>query len=159
MARPDDDDPYWDQPAEEEDYRRMTYAGFWTRFVAALLDGLILAVPSFAVGFVVGIFGMSAGLGPLEIQLISQFLGVLIGWLYAASMESSSNQGTLGKMALGIKVTDMNGRRISFGQASGRHFAKILSGIILLIGYIMAAFTEKKQALHDLIAGTLVVRK
>ena len=83
---------------------------------------------------------------------------ILCGWLYFALMESSANQATLGKMAIGIKVTDMSGRRIGFGQATGRYFGKILSSMILLIGYIMAAFTEKKQALHDMLAGCLVVK-
>jgi uncharacterized RDD family membrane protein YckC len=71
-------------------------------------------------------------------------------------MWSSRRQATLGKMALGLRVTDLYGRRISFARASGRHFAKIISGMILLIGYIMAAFTHRHQALHDMIAGTLV---
>ena len=62
-------------------------------------------------------------------------------------------------MALGLKVTDLQGKRISFARATGRHFAKLLSGMILLIGYIMAGLTERKQALHDMIAGTLVVRE
>jgi uncharacterized RDD family membrane protein YckC len=61
-------------------------------------------------------------------------------------------------MALGIRVTDLDGGRISFGRATGRYFGKILSGLILGIGFLMAAFTERKQALHDLLAGTLVVR-
>jgi uncharacterized RDD family membrane protein YckC len=74
-------------------------------------------------------------------------------------MESSSNQATLGKMAVGIKVTDEFGHRISFARTSGRHFAKYISALILMIGYIMAGITQKKQALHDTIAGTLVVRK
>jgi uncharacterized RDD family membrane protein YckC len=74
-------------------------------------------------------------------------------------MESSERQATFGKIALGIKVTDLNGDRISFAKASGRHFAKIISAIILLIGYIMAAFDSKKQALHDKMAGTLVLNK
>jgi uncharacterized RDD family membrane protein YckC len=81
------------------------------------------------------------------------------GWLYFAMMESSNKMATLGKMAIGIKVTDLNGNRISFGRATGRYFAKILSGMILMIGYIMAGFTEKKQALHDMIASCLVVMK
>ena len=81
------------------------------------------------------------------------------GWLYSALMESSANQGTLGKMALGLRVTDLEGRRISFGKATGRYFAKFLSGMTLSIGYIMAAFTAKKQALHDFVAGTLVLSK
>lgn len=73
-------------------------------------------------------------------------------------MESSAKQATLGKMALGIVVTDLEGARIGFGRATGRYFAKILSGLILGIGFLMAAFTERKQGLHDIIAGTLVVK-
>ena len=77
----------------------------------------------------------------------------------SAGFESSVYQATLGKMMLGLRVTDLHGKRISIGRAVGRYFAKILSAVILCIGFIMAAFTQKKQALHDLIAGTLVVRK
>ena len=80
-------------------------------------------------------------------------------WLYFALMESSNKQATVGKMALSIKVTDINGNRLTFGRATGRYFGKILSGMILYIGFIMAGFTEKKQALHDMIAGCLVVNK
>src|SRR5208282_6521696 len=87
------------------------------------------------------------------------FLLVLFGsWLYEALMESSSYQATLGKMIFGMKVTDLYGNRISFGRATGRHFAKILSGMILCIGFIMVGLTERKQGLHDLLAGTLVRR-
>jgi uncharacterized RDD family membrane protein YckC len=81
-------------------------------------------------------------------------------WIYNASMESSIHQGTLGKMALGLIVTDSQGRPIGFGHATGRYFAKIITGLIPLgIGYAMAGFTEKKQALHDMIAGCLVLRR
>jgi uncharacterized RDD family membrane protein YckC len=82
------------------------------------------------------------------------------GWLYYALMESSARQGTLGKMAMGLSVTDIGGQRLSFGRASGRFFAKIITGLIPFgIGYIMAGFTEKKQALHDMIASCLVMKK
>ena len=85
---------------------------------------------------------------------------LVLSWLYFAGMESSEHQGTLGKMALGLVVTDMNGLRISFARASGRFFAKIITGLVpLYIGYIMAGFTEKKQALHDMIASCLVLRR
>jgi len=88
------------------------------------------------------------------------FLSIVASWIYSAYLESSPNQGTLGKMALGLIVTDLQGRRISFGHATGRFFAKIITGLIPLgIGYMMAGFTEKKQALHDMIAATLVLRK
>ena len=98
--------------------------------------------------------------GPAEIivgLLIWGFI-VLIPWLYSAYQESSESQATIGKRMLGIRVTDLSGNRISFGQATGRHFGKILSSLICSIGFIMAGFTEKKQALHDMLASTLVVR-
>ena len=83
---------------------------------------------------------------------------IAASWLYEALMESSSYQATLGKMIFGMKVTDLYGNRISFARAMGRHFAKILSGMILCIGFIMVGLTERKQGLHDLLAGTLVWR-
>jgi uncharacterized RDD family membrane protein YckC len=100
-------------------------------------------------------------LGPMFLFFFLVFLGFLaLHWLYFAAMESSERQATIGKSVLSLRVTDYEGRRISFGRATGRFFAKIVSGMVpLLIGYIMAAFTEKKQALHDMIAGTLVLRK
>ncbi len=74
-------------------------------------------------------------------------------------MESSPQQATLGKMALGLKVTDLRGEPISFGKATGRYFGKFVSELILYVGFMMAGWTEKKQALHDIMAGTLVVKK
>ena len=87
---------------------------------------------------------------------ITAVLVIAGGWLYEAFMLSSSYQATLGKMIFGMKVTDLQGNRISFARATGRHFAKIVSGMILLIGFIMVGLTERKQGLHDLLAGTLV---
>jgi uncharacterized RDD family membrane protein YckC len=89
-----------------------------------------------------------------KLKIITQ----AIAWIYEAWMTSSDRQATVGKMAVGLKVTDLNGQRISFARATGRHFAKILSAMVLFIGYIMAAFTERKQGLHDILAGTLVVK-
>ena len=94
----------------------------------------------------------------VETAYLIPTVGTLLfgGWLYFALMESSTRQATLGKMALDMKVTDDEGNRISFGRATGRYFAKILSALILLIGFIMVAFTDRKRGLHDMIAGTLV---
>lgn len=83
----------------------------------------------------------------------------MAGWIYYALMESSGWQATLGKKVLGLKVTDLAGNRISFARASGRFFGKILSGMLLLVGFMMAGFTERKQALHDILAGCLVLRQ
>jgi len=86
-------------------------------------------------------------------------LALVLTWLYYALLESSSWQATLGKKALGLEVTDLAGGRISFGRATGRYFARWISAMTLGIGFIMAGFTEKKQALHDILVGTLVIRK
>ena len=86
-------------------------------------------------------------------------ISAVLKWLYYALLESSSWQATLGKKALGLEVTDLERRRIGFGRATGRTFAKIISAMILYIGFLMAGFTEKKQALHDMMAGCLVIRK
>jgi len=97
---------------------------------------------------------------PLIANMRKFFLIILVlEWLYYALLESSAWQATLGKKALGLEVTDLAGVRITFGRATGRYFARYISFFTLGIGYLMAGFTEKKQALHDMIAGTLVIRK
>jgi len=134
--------------------------------VAAIIDGVLLRVVVAPVGMVFGGLGlagrMMGGIPHRGLGLLGggvTFVLVLFGsWLYEAFMESSSYQATLGKMIFGMKVTDLNGNRISFERATGRHFAKWLSGMILCIGYIMVGFTDRKQGLHDLLAGTLVRR-
>jgi uncharacterized RDD family membrane protein YckC len=145
-----------------------TYAGFWLRFLAALIDGVVLfAAMIFLfllfVAFTRGRFGAmsrtSATRLIFELLLIFRIVGFVGMWLYFALMESSSWQATLGKRAAGIYVTDMEGRRISFGRATGRHFAKLVSNFTVFVGYIIAGFSEKKQALHDMIASCLVQRK
>ncbi len=150
------------------------YGGFWLRFVALIIDSLILGVVGALVGGCFGgvigvLFNAAGAFDPANpsgnefafaaIQLVINLVGTVISVLYFAFFESSQWQATLGKKALGLKVTDLDGRRISFARALGRNLARILSGLICAIGYIMAAFTERKQALHDLIAGTLVVRQ
>ena len=152
----------------------VTYAGFWKRFVAYIIDDLVLSAGATLVVLIIGgIFGLSvlsalSGDADSTVAIVaaaaSAFVVAIVvlivaGWLYFALMESSANQGTLGKMALGIKVTDLQGNRVSFGKATGRYFGKIVSGMILYIGFIMAGLTEKKQALHDIMAGCLVVNK
>jgi len=85
--------------------------------------------------------------------------GLGVTWLYHALMESSEWQATVGKKMLDLVVTDMAGRRVSFWRATGRHFAKIVSNIIYPFGHILAGFTQQKQALHDMIAGCLILRR
>ena len=138
----------------------MSYAGFWKRVAAIFVDTIILMFGGAMIGFLFGFLMIGEGTNDLEVlEGIGNILGLILGWIYFAAMESSPTQGTLGKMALGIKVTDMEGDRVEFGRATGRHFGKIISTIILLIGYIMIAFTQKKQGLHDIMAGCLVVNK
>lgn len=129
----------------------VVYAGFWERFGAAFIDGIILGVTGFILGLV---FPKE---DPESFGLID-VINIVIGFLYYAVQESSAAQATLGKRALGLKVTSLDGGRISFGSATGRYFGKILSAIILLIGYLMMLWDDKKQTLHDKMAGTLVIR-
>jgi len=138
----------------------MSYAGFWKRFAAAFIDGIITSIGGFAIGLVFGIAMVAGGTDDPDILGgMGNGLGLILSWVYFAVMESSPTQGTLGKMALGIKVTDLEGNRIGFGKATGRYFGKVISALILLIGYLMVAFTQKKQGLHDMMAGCLVVNK
>lgn len=167
----------WQPPVAIQPTSTVGYAGFWLRFVAAIIDGLILLAVRKILFLPFGIrTGMGMGMGgifrggrqPQDFSALMPMLGLMfriaiisasIQWLYFSLMESSVWQATLGKKALGLTVTDLEGRRISFGRATGRYFAKILSTLTIGIGYLMAGFTAKKQALHDMIAGTLVLRK
>jgi len=134
--------------------------------VAAVIDWLVVSIVVLPVA---GIIAVMIGVAGGAVRMPGAGVGLVRGivgetlyfcafWIYEAAMESSSRQATLGKMAMGLKVTDEQGRRISFARATGRYFSKIISGMILFIGYIMAGFTARKQALHDMIAGTLVMR-
>lgn len=139
------------------------YGGFWRRLLAFILDQIVMTLvtlPVLALFFAATFAAMARGETEpsLAMQLLVNGLSLVIGWLYYALMESSRLQGTVGKMALGIKVATLEGGRISFARATGRYFAKILSTVTLLIGFIMAAFTARKQALHDLVASTLVIK-
>jgi uncharacterized RDD family membrane protein YckC len=141
------------------------YGGFWIRVVAAIIDAIILRVVVAPVGMIfggLGMAGMMSGIPHRGLRILGGGVTIVLlifgSWLYEAFMESSSYQATLGKMIFGMKVTDLNGNRISFERATGRHFAKWLSTMILGIGYIMVGLSDRKQGLHDLLAGTLVRR-
>ena len=158
-------------------YGGVAYAGFWLRFVAYLIDGaisgiafVILLIPLFVLtgaGAALSRIGSGEDISDdvaafLGIGFIFGFFGIvfLVSWLYYALSESSPWQATPGKKMLNLKVTDMTGEPISFGRASGRFFARIITHMIPLeIGFILAGFTEKKQAIHDMIASCLVLRK
>jgi uncharacterized RDD family membrane protein YckC len=138
----------------------FVYAGFWLRFTALILDALILGV---GLGILVGILRVLAytmpGAASDVVGTIAYLGGHASVWIYFAATESSPWQATLGKRAVGLKVTSMQGERITFGRATGRHFAKFLSAMMVYVGFMMAGWTQRKQGLHDIVASTLVVRR
>jgi uncharacterized RDD family membrane protein YckC len=147
---------------------QIVYAGFWKRVAASMIDSLVLMVVILILAIFLGVFSAAASLGrggaglssgsmiSLGLFYLFEIVGIA---LYFAMMHASSMQATLGKMAVGIKVTDDSGQRISFWRGVGRYFAYLLSSLVLFVGYIMAAFTDRKRALHDMICSTLVVDK
>src|SRR5215813_2987139 len=150
------------------------YGGFWIRLLAYIIDRIVVGIAATPLVFMMALpaiariaheaeqnqdnpspeFVLSI-LGALSTFIILIFIGY---WLYEALLTSSSWQGTVGKRVLRLKVTDEAGNRISFGRATGRFFGKILSQMILWIGFIMVAFTDRKRGLHDMMAGTLVMK-
>ncbi len=149
------------------------YGGFWIRFLAYLIDRIIISIVAAPFVFILVaptiiriareaeqnqepppelIVSMLAGISTF---LVLVFVGY---WLYEAILTSSAWQGTIGKRILRLKVTDEQGNRIGFGRSTGRFFAKILSHLVMYIGFIMIAFTDRKRGLHDMLAGTLVVK-
>lgn len=155
----------------------MNYAGFWKRFVAIIIDGIILGILNWLIiAPILAAIGISSGFsisdlasGNFDPEQLAGMLSAMfgIGWVistalnifYHSLFEASKFQGSIGKIALGMKVTDLSGNKIDLMKALIRNVCKIISGAIIAIGYIMAGFTDKKQALHDMIASTLVVNK
>ncbi|MEC0182954.1 RDD family protein [Paenibacillus peoriae] len=155
------------------------YAGFWKRFFAYLLDYVVVYVGTMIIVVLTTLLGTLTSLIPalgstlypsvytFHVAQLFYGLGTIsrlfvlfsIGWLYYAVMESSKFRGTVGKLALGIIVVDEHNEKITFGRASARYWSRIITFFTIFVGYIMAAFTAKKQALHDKIARTYVVNK
>ena len=133
----------------------MRYGGFWLRVIAYIIDIIPLGVILVVLTLLLGGDLMSEDEDPFGLVDLAN---LIVGLVYFIGFESSKYQATPGKMALGLIVADSDGRRISPARAAGRYFAKILSALILLIGFIMVAFTERKQGLHDILAGTVVVK-
>ena len=121
------------------------YANFGYRFEALFIDWIILVIPYSLIMYL-----MPAG--------INSLLCIIMYWIYFAKQESGNSQATFGKKAVGLKVITVNGDRLSFGQASGRYFGKIISALILCIGYLMIIWDDRGQALHDKMADALVIR-
>jgi uncharacterized RDD family membrane protein YckC len=146
-----------------QNQRQFTaYGSFLRRLAAALIDGIIMMVVQTIIFLPFGknLASDIAATGKISPMFWVAYLLVLAANVaYYSILESSEKQATFGKQAMGLVVTDLNGERISTMNAIGRYFAKIPSGIIFGIGFLMQPFTEKKQALHDIIAGTLVFKK
>jgi uncharacterized RDD family membrane protein YckC len=156
----------------------VEYAGFFRRFGAYIVDSIIFSLISGlamqGVGFLMGNnitqvimnSGFTAQSTSIPPELLASFgdllfvaflVDFILAWLYYAGFEGSGMQATPGKRLFNMKVTDLDGDPIGFGTATGRFLGKAISGMLLMIGYLMAAFTAKKQALHDMIAGTVIV--
>ena len=137
---------------------KKSYGGFWKRVIAYLIDAFIIAFPvTMIFGTVIPQTLMTENIQVTSVAVsMPQVIMFVASWVYFAGLESSAWQATVGKKMLGMKVTDTSGEQIDFIKATIRYFAKILSSFILMIGFIMVAFTAKKQGLHDFIAGTLV---
>jgi uncharacterized RDD family membrane protein YckC len=133
--------------APQVEVSRLQYAGFWVRAGAYILDAILLGVAGFIIGGAIAL---------LVDPIVGQILNFMTGVLYFGLMESSSNQGTLGKMALGIRVGDQRGHQLTLANAIGRYFGKLLSTILLCIGFLMVAWDDKCQGLHDKLADTYV---
>lgn len=155
------------QPDVHQPSQDIRYAGFLERVVASLLDGLfsvlIACVPSIGIAFV--LMSMAHG-SPADEQAASVLAGLcfqllyqVIALAYYVTAETSTKQGTWGKQILGIKVTDLQGNRITVSRAVARYFAKVITGLTFGIGLLMPLFTQKKQTLHDMIAGCLALKK
>ncbi len=148
----------------------MKFAGFWIRFLAHMIDGFITTIISLMV-FLIGMALFFNDLSDMNMNgdnftlhnyfslFLLDLLALAVVVVYSAVFESSKWQATPGKKAVGIIVTDLNGERISLARAFCRYFAKLLSFMTFFVGFLISLFTKKKQALHDKIAGTLVLVK
>jgi uncharacterized RDD family membrane protein YckC len=153
------------KPGDSDQTVDPLYAGFWKRLAAGLLDYSIVYIGVFCVSLLYAYFRTQTGVTPAGFQnpmlrpIECHTLGFVGWWLYAAEMERSTWQATPGKMALGIQVTDVQGNRVSFRRATGRHFAKIVSLLPAFAGFTMVGVTRRKQGLHDLMAGCIVLNR
>lgn len=145
----------------------VVYAGFWKRVAAYMIDYFVLVIPGSIIGAILGVVlgasmgAIGSGESAIEVvaQLSSALINFAIGMAYYTWFHASKGGATLGKMAVGIKVVRSNGERISFLRGVGRYFALFVSTLTLCIGFLMAGFTERKRALHDMLCDTLVVDK
>jgi len=145
------------------------YAGLWRRAAALAVDYIVLYIVCLLIGGSIAFIneiswrpGASRDLrgAPYFVaQLITFFILFIVNWPYFTIFESSNLKATPGKLALGLAVSDLAGNKISFARANGRYWSKLLSVITFFVGFLLADITPKKQALHDIIAKTVVLRK
>ena len=135
--------------------RGHPYAGFWRRLAAYLIDALLLGAGQGTLTILV----KTIAPGDVQAQVNVLPVSILVAWAYFSLLESSPAQATVGKLALGIYVTDREGDPIDFRRASIRFWAKLISTLALMLGWLMAAFMPGKRALHDYLAGTLVLKR
>jgi len=128
------------------------YGGFWIRFLAYFVDALILFIGC-------AVVGVAAAFAGDAFELLATLVFLFGPILYFAGMQASARQATYGKALVGLRVTDNGANRISFLRSLGRELAKIISAIPLMVGFLLAGFTHRKQALHDMVASTVVVRE
>lgn len=151
---------------ELETGKVFRYSGFWKRVVATFIDSIIYYISLILFFYLLALFaslltniGVNESTSQTIVGKISILLLLSMHWLYHSFFESSKLGASLGKLALGMKVVDCTGRRISFMKATARYWSKLISALPMYIGFIMAGFTKDKQALHDLIAATYVINK
>ena len=160
-----------DMPVHAVHGGEVVYAGFWKRFAALTIDSTIVGMAYYAVMFAVLLAGGLGGAlsGQVDLQsgdlppgfavamVVAYLTYPVISGLYYVLLESSSQQATLGKLAVGIKVTDARGERLGRAHALGRWVSHLVCYVTFYIGYLVVAFTERRQGLHDMVASTLVV--
>jgi uncharacterized RDD family membrane protein YckC len=139
---------------------RLRYAGFWIRFVAYIVDGILLNVVNTIIGLPFGITPFSSDVDPAKagMVLFVSFIQIVVGILYYTIFVGKAG-ATPGKMALGLKIVRSDGSPVGFGRACGRYFSYILSALIFAIGFLMIAFSDEKKGLHDIVCDTRVVYK
>ena len=138
---------------------RDSFGGFWIRFAAYLVDVVVMLIPSLFISFLLhSVIPAANDQERSFVNLVGDFFVILVWWVYTAGFLSSPWQATPGKRICGLKVIDCDGGRLSFGQATGRYFASLLSYLLLCIGVLMVAWTARRQSLHDMMANTLVIK-
>jgi len=138
------------------------YGGFWRRFWATVVDSLVLFFPDAILRVSFGlptIFSLRAARDDEMAALLTVLsISTALGWLYGAGLESSAAQGTLGQQLMNLRVCDTNLRRVTFARATARHFGQVFSTLLCGIGYLFNLWTTRRQALHDMLAGCVLVR-